>query len=97
LRRKRVAGDANHTKDRRVPAATEPTLAARERGRRIRGLRAKRRLTQSALARSAGVSASQIKRLERGLVENPTAWLLGALADVFEVDEEWLRDGHGSP
>jgi transcriptional regulator with XRE-family HTH domain len=97
LRRKRVAGDANHTKDRRVPAATEPTVAAHERGRRIRRLRAKHRLTQTALARAADISASQIKRLERGLVENPTAPLLGAIADVFGVDEEWLRDGHGTP
>jgi DNA-binding XRE family transcriptional regulator len=59
-------------------------VRADEFGTTVRTLRGRERMTQEALAASAGLSIDMIKRTERG-VSNPTLATVCALADALRV------------
>ncbi|HAA60178.1 MAG TPA: XRE family transcriptional regulator, partial [Planctomycetaceae bacterium] len=60
-------------------------------GRLIGGLRVDRGLTQRKLAELAGTNHTYLSKIENGrLGTMPSAGLLVALADVLEVDRDWL-------
>jgi transcriptional regulator with XRE-family HTH domain len=57
---------------------------AKQFGRRIRQLRAKRQLSQEALAAKADIDRAFLSGIERG-VENPTLFTIQAIADALET------------
>ena len=56
-------------------------------GKRIRGLRRLKRMTQQDLAGQLGLSASQLSNIERG-VKEPEPELLEQLAAVLDIPNE---------
>lgn len=56
-------------------------------GKRIRGLRRLKRMTQQDLAQELGLSASQLSNIERG-VKEPEPELLEHLALVLDIPNE---------
>ena len=67
-------------------------------GRLIGGLRVDRGLTQRKLAELAGTNHTYLSKIENGrLGTMPSAGLLIALADVLEVDRDWLLTRCGRP
>lgn len=52
----------------------------------LRKLRLKAALTQEGLAEAAGIDATYVQRLERGVPANITIAVLGALARALDVD-----------
>ena len=63
-------------------------------GRRIRELRKNAGLSQAALAAHIpGVSQQSIHQLEQGMIARPR--YLPELAELFRVNERWLRTGKG--
>lgn len=60
-------------------------------GGKIRGLRIRRRLTQQKLAMAAGLSLTQVSRIETG-VHRPRFSTLEALAGALGVDADDLID-----
>ena len=65
-------------------------------GARIAALRRKRGLSQTQLAQAVGVSPSAIGMYEQGRRE-PSAALLVALAQQFDVSTDYLLTGKPSP
>lgn len=61
-----------------------------EMGERIRRLRRRRRLSQSALSGKVGLSAYWIRSIERGTVTEADASFLAALCDCLNVKMEAL-------
>ena len=59
-------------------------MALEKIGRRIKGLREKRKLSQEALAERAGISRGYLARLETGRHE-PTLTMLGKIAKALRV------------
>ncbi len=59
-------------------------------GRRIRGLRRLKRMTQQQLAESLGLSPSQISNIERGL-KKPQPALLEKIAETLNVPRDELN------
>jgi len=59
-------------------------------GAALRAARVKRRMTQREVATLAGVSASSVSRLERGLVETLAVRTIRAIGKVWEVSIELL-------
>ena len=59
-------------------------------GRRIRGLRRLKRMTQQQLAESLGLSASQLSNIERGL-KIPQPALLEKIAETLDVPRDELN------
>ncbi|MGQ0827536.1 MAG: helix-turn-helix domain-containing protein [Bacteroidota bacterium] len=67
-------------------------------GNRIREIRKKKNLTQSAVANKAGIAISQVGRIERGKL-NPSISTLFVISlamkieikDLFEFDEPFLK------
>ena len=67
-------------------------------GRLIGGLRVDRGLTQRKLAELAGTNHTYLSKIENGrLGTMPSAGLLVLLADVLEVDRDWLLTRCGRP
>jgi transcriptional regulator with XRE-family HTH domain len=60
-------------------------------GEKIKGLRIRRRLTQQKLAERAGLSLTQVSRIETG-VHRPRFSTLEALAEALGVDADELID-----
>lgn len=60
-------------------------------GRRIRGLRRLKRMTQQQLAANLGLSASQLSSIERG-IKKPQPELLEKIAVTLDIDGEELID-----
>lgn len=59
-------------------------------GRRIRGLRRLKRMTQQQLAASLGLSASQLSSIERG-IKKPRPELLEKIAATLDLDGDELN------
>lgn len=59
-------------------------------GRRIRGLRRLKRMTQQQLAEYLGLSASQLSNIERGL-KKPQPLLLEKIAQTLNVPQDELN------
>lgn len=71
-----------------------PDKTKAEIGRRIRELRKNAGLSQAALAAHIpGVSQQSIHQLEQGMIARPR--YLPELAELFRVNERWLRTGKG--
>lgn len=68
----------------RPGGADPPTVQVRF-GERIRELRGMRRLSQAALARTAGLSYKFVGEIERG-IGNPTLKTIASLATALECD-----------
>ena len=67
-------------------------------GRLIGDLRVDRRLTQRKLAELAGTNHTYLSKIENGRLGTlPSAAMLIALADVLEVDRDWLLTRCGRP
>jgi len=67
-------------------------------GRLIGGLRVDRGLTQRKLAELVGTNHTYLSKIENGRLGTvPGAGLLTALADVLEVDRDWLLTQCGRP
>lgn len=68
-------------------------------GRRLRQLREARRLTQSGVARAAGIRPTYLSRLEHDHDAHPSAELLAALATILggDVDELCALAGRVPP
>ncbi len=69
-------------------------------GIRLRKLRKEAGVTISSIAKTTGISKSNLSRYERGL-HQPSIKILSELADYFNVDFDWLATGetheeHGS-
>lgn len=60
---------------------------------RVRETRGEMQLTQTALAKLAGVKQQNIQQLEDGAVKRPR--YLPELADALGVNLKWLLTGHG--
>ena len=72
-----------------------PTVAdMRTLGERLKEAREEKQLSQSGLAKLAGVTQSTIGNLESGTRQNPRALL--AIATALGVNAEWLSTGRGS-
>lgn len=71
----------------RVPVAKEPL------GRRLRRLRKERRLTLGALAEQCGLTRAEIQDVEAGRVADPDLLFGVRLAEVLQVDPEYLAFG----
>jgi transcriptional regulator with XRE-family HTH domain len=59
-------------------------------GERIALLRRRQHLTQRQLASAIGVAQTEIVRLETGLVKDPHASRIIALAQALRVSSDWL-------
>jgi transcriptional regulator with XRE-family HTH domain len=59
-------------------------------GRKVRVLRAKRQMSVRGLAAAAGVDATWLSRLERGMYDSPDPRLLRELAEVLEIEASEL-------
>jgi transcriptional regulator with XRE-family HTH domain len=57
-------------------------------GDRIKTLRTKKKLSQKALARLAGISASHIQHIESGYIVSPRFDTLSKIADALKVQRE---------
>ena len=67
-------------------------------GRLIGGLRVDRGLTQRKLAELAGTNHTYLSKIENGRLGTlPSAGMLVSLADVLEVDRDWLLTRCGRP
>lgn len=64
-------------------------MAKKALGRRIRGLRRLKRVTQQQLARRINLSASQLSNIERGIKE-PKPELLEKMAAALNIPREEL-------
>ncbi|NMB35217.1 MAG: helix-turn-helix transcriptional regulator [Firmicutes bacterium] len=64
-------------------------MAKKALGRRIRGLRRLKRVTQQQLARQINLSASQLSNIERGIKE-PKPELLEKMAAALNIPREEL-------
>ena len=62
-------------------------------GQRIAAARAAKNLSQTDLARIAGVTPSAINQIESGLTKSPKIELVFALADALDVDARTLTFG----
>jgi SOS regulatory protein LexA len=70
----------------------------RDVGRIIRQLRQQRGLTQRAFAAAVGIHHTYLSKLENGRVSvTPTAQNLIAMADVLEIERDWLLTQCGRP
>jgi transcriptional regulator with XRE-family HTH domain len=63
----------------------------KEFGKRLRSLRKEKGYTQIQLAERAGITFSQIGRIERGL-QNTTLSTIGTLAKALEISPKTLLD-----
>ena len=61
---------------------------------RIKHLRKKEKLTQETFARILGIHRGHISKIETGKAA-PSNQLLKSICYVFEINEEWLREGKG--
>lgn len=59
-------------------------------GERLTLIRRRRQLTQGDLAHMIGVAQTEIHRLEAGVVKNPHADRVVALAQALDVTTDWL-------
>ena len=66
-------------------------------GERLKIARNNRGLSQSALARKAGITPSAISQIEAGLTKKPSSENLLPLASALNIDPNWLITGKGSP
>lgn len=64
-------------------------------GQRIRYLRLKRKLSQKALAKAAGVSVYRIRFLESGKIREADALVFSALCQALDVEMEVLTNLSG--
>jgi len=64
-------------------------------GERLRFARNKKGLSQSLLARKAGITPSAISQIESGASKKPSANNLLPLARILDVDPNWLITGEG--
>lgn len=71
------------------------TLPAMDIGERIRLERRKRKWSQDALARHAGVTQGLISQIENGT--NDSSKYLPSLARALDVSVDWLETGRGDP
>lgn len=62
-------------------------------GDRVRRIREKRGLSQSGLAKSAGITKEGVSAIERGTTKTPRPTTLYALADALGVPDRWLVVG----
>ena len=63
-------------------------------GERAAAERKARRMSQAELSEAAGINRSQLSRIETGAVR-PTGSTLRRIAEALDVEEDWLRTGHG--
>ncbi len=66
-------------------------------GERVRRTRERRGLSQTALAKSAGITKEGISAIERGGTKNPRPTTLYAIADALGVSDRWLANGGKEP
>lgn len=59
-------------------------------GERVQLMRRRRQMTQGDLAHVLGVAQTEIHRLEAGVVKNPHADRVVALARALHVSADWL-------
>ena len=78
----------NVNKEDRSPPGTSSTLAAR-----VKWARTQRKLSQPALAKSAGVSQGTIGNIESGERKKPRDLL--AIARALYANPDWLESGRG--
>ena len=62
-------------------------------GERVRETRKRRKLTQEALAKAAGVSKNAISKIEKGRTKRPNPETLYAIADKLGVSDRWIING----
>lgn len=67
------------------------------RGDRLRERRKEKRLSQEALAELAGVNASYISLMERGVKKNPSLAVTGRLAEALETSIAYLTGKTDDP
>ena len=54
--------------------------------KRIKRVRTGRNITQRELAAKADISYVHIKQLEKGVVDNPSCWVMQKIADATEYE-----------
>jgi transcriptional regulator with XRE-family HTH domain len=64
-------------------------------GQRLKKIRKDNKLTQKTIADQLGVAPSHYSRLERD-VAKPSDTLLKLIANLFNINQEWLYNGNGS-
>lgn len=64
-------------------------------GKRIKKLRADRKMTQAQVGAAIGIRQTSVKDIELGSSKSPSALTLVRMAKLFEVDPEWLLTGRG--
>lgn len=66
-------------------------------GRRVRAVREAAGIARLPLSRVAGFSDSVVFQLEGGLISNPSAELVWAIASALGTNVEYLLRGEGQP
>ena len=63
---------------------------------RIRSARLERGMSPSGLAKAVGVTSAAVSRWEKGQVKNLRMEHLFSIANLLQVDPEWLATGRGN-
>lgn len=66
-------------------------------GQRIRWLRENKKMLQSTLAKTIGISGAAVSKLENGRSGSPAASTLLKIAAAFSANPEWIIHGRGHP
>lgn len=64
-------------------------------GQRVKHARQRAVMTQSELAKVAGIALITVNRLENDAIENPRPATVRQLASALDVDPAWLLFGEG--
>lgn len=62
---------------------------------RIKSLRKELKLNQTEFANSIGVTPSNISKIESGAINTVTSSMIKLICNLYDVNEEWLRNGEG--
>ena len=65
-------------------------------GERIKEVRKQQKLNQTKFASELGISQNHVSNIENGN-ENPSTTLVKLISIKFNVSEEWIKDGIGTP
>ena len=65
-------------------------------GERIKQVRTMRKRTQVQFAKELGISQTHVSKIEKG-VEHPSEMLLLFIAQKYNINAEWIKNGIGKP
>lgn len=65
-------------------------------GERIKQVRTMRKRTQVQFAKELGISQTHVSKIEKG-IEHPSEMLLLFIAQKYNINAEWIKDGIGKP